>query len=69
MVSVKMSINNKTKNGSVNFKEYNAWKKTPAKRLSSWKIRAYLYQCKDLPAADDSGSSDPYIEVWSPDKG
>ena len=27
-----------------------------------------MYQCKDLPAADEDGSSDPYIEVWSPDK-
>ncbi len=36
--------------------------------MSSWKIRAYIYQCKDLPAADDNGTSDPYIEVWSSDK-
>jgi Ca2+-dependent lipid-binding protein len=30
----------------------------------STKVRAYIYQCKDLPAADEDGSSDPYIQVW-----
>ena len=28
------------------------------------KIRAYIYQCRDLPAADADGSSDPYITAW-----
>ena len=65
---MKFSINNKSMNGAVDFSQYNAWKKPAPKRLNSWKIRAYLYQCKDLPAADDNGSSDPYIEVWSSDK-
>jgi len=43
MISFKLSINDKTKNGSIDFKQYNAWKKPPPKRLSSWKIRAYIY--------------------------
>ncbi len=63
-----MAINNKTLNGEANLKEQQAWKKPPPKRMNSWKIRAYIYQCKDLPAADDNGSSDPYIHLWSPDK-
>lgn len=67
MIQVKLSINHKSKNGPVDFKQYYSWKKPPPKRLNSWKIRAYIYQCKDLPAADDEGTSDPYIEVWSPD--
>jgi Ca2+-dependent lipid-binding protein len=52
----------------VDYKTFDAWKKAPPKRLSSWKLRTYIYQCKDLPAADSNGSSDPYIEVWSTDK-
>lgn len=65
---MKLSINDKTLNGSKNFKEHKAWMKPPPKRLSSWKIRCYIYQCKDLPAADSEGSSDAYIEAWSTDK-
>lgn len=42
--------------------------KPPPKRLSSWKIRTYIYQCKDLPAADAEGNCDPYIELWTTDK-
>ena len=34
------------------------------KRAKSQKIRAYIYQCKDLPAADDDGLSDPFIQIW-----
>ena len=28
-----------------------------------WELRVHIYQCKDLPAADDDGTSDPYIKV------
>jgi len=68
MIQVKLCINHKSLNGSIDFKQYDSWKKPPPKRLNSWKIRAHIYQCKDLPAADDDGTSDPYIEVWSSDK-
>ena len=26
-----------------------------------------MFQCRDLPAADSDGTSDPYISVWNPD--
>jgi Ca2+-dependent lipid-binding protein len=68
MFSLKLSIHHLTQFGNVDFKTFEAWKKPPPKRLSSWKLRTYIYQCKDLPAADSEGSSDPYIEVWSTDK-
>jgi len=48
----------------VNFKEHAAWKGKVAKRSAPVKVRAYIYQCRDLPAADADGSSDPYIQVW-----
>jgi C2 domain len=69
MFSLKLSIHDKAKSGgSIDFRQYPAWKKPPPKRLSSWKIRCFIYQCKDLPAADSNGSSDPYVEIWSSDK-
>lgn len=67
LVQVKLSINHKTKNGPIDYKNLNAWKKPPPKRLSSWKIRCYIFQCKDIPAADSDGASDPYISIWNPD--
>ena len=27
-------------------------------------VRAYIYQCRDLPAADSNGTSDPFVKVW-----
>lgn len=55
-------------NPEFNFKEYAVWKKRPPMRLQSRKIRAYIYMCRDLPAADDNGTADPYIELWDTDK-
>jgi C2 domain len=52
----------------MDFKQFSAWKKPPPKRLGTWKIRCYIYQCKDLPAADSEGTSDPFIEIWTYDK-
>jgi len=65
---MKMSFHSKTENGDIDYKQFNSWKKPPPKRISSWKVRCYIYQCKDLPAADSEGSSDAYIEAWQPDK-
>ena len=68
MISLKLSIHNKTTDGEIDFTKYDAWKKPPPKRLNSIKVRCHIYQCRDLPAADDTGASDPYIEIWSPEK-
>lgn len=35
-----------------------------AKRANPVKIRAYIYLCRGLPAADKNGTSDPYILCW-----
>lgn len=42
-VSIKMSINDKTRNGSVDFKKQPSWKKPPPKRPINKKVRAYIY--------------------------
>ncbi len=43
LLSFKMSIHNKTKNGPINFEQFEAWKKPPPKRMSVFKIRCYLF--------------------------
>ncbi len=68
IISVKLSIHDKTTNGPINFEQFPAWKKGPPKRLNVMKVRCFLYQCRDLPAADSDGSSDPYIKVWDTTK-
>lgn len=27
-------------------------------------MRAYIFQCRDIPAADSDGQSDPFIKLW-----
>lgn len=48
-------------NGTINFKEQKAWKKEPPRRVLAFNMRCYIFQCRDLPAADSDGSSDPFI--------
>jgi hypothetical protein len=61
---MRLAIHNVSKDGPINFKDYKAWNKKIAKRAVPIKIRAYIYQARDLPAADSEGTSDPYITVW-----
>lgn len=65
MISFKLSINNHTRDGFVDFMQQENWKRLPPKRYKSYLVRAYIYQCKDLTAADDDGAADPYVELWS----
>jgi hypothetical protein len=62
--SFKMSIHDEEKNGEIDFKQFPAWKKKVPKRSNPVRVRAYIYQCRDLPAADAEGTSDPYVQVW-----
>ena len=43
IISFKMSIHDKTANGSIDFSKYAAWKKPPPKRPMNKKVRAYLF--------------------------
>jgi Ca2+-dependent lipid-binding protein len=63
--SFKFSIYDQSKEGRpIDFKQFPAWSKPASKRSNPVKIRAYIYQCQDLPAADAEGTSDPYIVAW-----
>jgi hypothetical protein len=64
IISFKISVHNVTDRGPIDYKNFDSWRKKVPKRSLPIKIRAYIYQCKDLPAADATGTSDPYIEVW-----
>lgn len=68
MFSFKFCIHDVTKNGPIEFKDYPSWNKKVPKRSNPVKIRAYVYQCQDLPAADAEGTSDPFVVVWDTSK-
>jgi len=68
MISFKLSIHD-AKDGEYNFRAEDAWKKPPPKRLEPVKIRTYIYQCRDLPAADSNGTSDPFVTVLDMSEG
>ena len=68
LLSVKISIHDKSKDGPISFDQFKAWKKPPPKRLSIQKVRAFVFQCRDIPAADSDGQSDPYIKLWDTTK-
>ena len=43
VISFKLAIHDKTKNGPINFEQFDAWKKPPPKRLNIMKVRAFIY--------------------------
>ena len=55
LLSLKLAIHNRSKYGEINFESHAAWKKPPPKRPSVVKVRAFIFQCRDLPAADSDG--------------
>jgi len=62
-ISVKMSVHDGTVT-PIEWKKQPAWSKKLSKRSDILKVRAYVFQCRDLPAADEDGQSDPYIKIW-----
>jgi C2 domain len=68
MVELRLSINDVRINGSIDYAATQSnWKKPLPKRYKDSIVRAYIYQCKDLPSVDDDGLADPFVELWSPD--
>ena len=63
-----MAIHNKSKNGPLDWGKLPAWKKPPPKRPQIKKVRAFIFQCRDLPPADEDGTSDPFLKVWDTSK-
>lgn len=67
MVSIKISAGRLASYGdmSIPFKEHNAWKKNPPRRIGAYQLRCFIFQCRDLPAADSNGSSDPFVKIFN----
>ena len=65
---MKLTINDLQKEAMKNLELFDAWKKPPPKRNSSNMLRCFVFQCKNLPAADKEGTSDPYIKIWTADE-
>ncbi len=68
IVGIRMSIHDVTQNGLIDWKDYPQWAKKISKRLPNIKIRIFCWQARDLPAADESGSSDPFIQITDSDR-
>ena len=67
MIAFRLSINRKFRGeDAIDFSKFPIWSNPMEKRNKILKCRAYIYQCRDLPAADAEGSSDPYISIWNP---
>ena len=66
MIQMKLALNAKHLNGPVDFKQYDAWKRPPPRRLATKKVRCFIFQCRDIPAGDEDGQSDAYVTVWNP---
>ena len=49
------------------FTKIEPWKTPPPPRLKNQRMRVSIYQCECLPPADSNGSSDPILEVWTPE--
>jgi hypothetical protein len=65
VISIKLSIHDKTKDGEIDFKRHKSWAtETKKNRIGVKIVRANVFQCRDLPAADDNGQSDPFIKIW-----
>lgn len=41
------------------------WGVPIAKRYSTYKLRAAVYQCENLPPADSNGTSDPFVQLYT----
>ena len=67
IVSFKMSLWDVGKLGEIDFadkKRYKYWNTRVPRRSNPVRVRAYVYSCRDLPAADAEGTSDPFIQAW-----
>lgn len=65
MVQIKLTINPLKTNPELNFSQFPNWSMPIPKRFSSYTLRCFIFQCRDLPPADSEGSSDVYITVWN----
>jgi Ca2+-dependent lipid-binding protein len=67
LVGLRISIHDVSRNGPYDWSK-GVWGSRLSKRPGNLKARLYIYQCRDLPAADSNGTSDPFLIVHDSDK-
>lgn len=68
LVGLRISVRDVTKDGPIDWNKHAIWGKKIPRRPGNLKARAYIFQCRDLPAADSDGTSDPFLEIIDSDK-
>lgn len=68
LVGLRISVRDVTKDGPIEWSKHAIWGKKIPRRPGNLKARAYIFQCRDLPAADSDGTSDPFLEVIDSDQ-
>lgn len=68
IVGVKISLHDITADGPIDWKDYPVWAKRPKKYPDIFNVRVFCWQARDLPAADESGKSDPFLAIPDTDK-
>ena len=63
ILSFKCSIYNQI-DTTVNVMKEPNWSKKLPRRPKLCNIRCFIYSCRDLPAADEDGTSDPILQIW-----
>lgn len=66
LVSFRLAIFDQEKDGDVDWDFVPAWAGYPTGKPDKYRIRANIYQCAELPASDDNGTSDPYVKFYTP---
>lgn len=56
-----------TQFGVIDWASKSTWGKRIPRRPGNLKVRAYIFQCRDLPAADSDGTSDPFLQIVDSD--
>ena len=67
LCGIRISIHDVTHDGPYTW-DKGVWNTRMPKRPGNIKARAYIYQCRDLPAADEEGTSDPFIVITDSDE-
>ena len=67
LVGIRLSIHDVTQFGTIDWSSIAVWGKRMPRRPGNLKVRAYVFQCRDLPAADSDGTSDPFLQFTDSD--
>ena len=69
LIQFKICCHSLEQDPPVNFQSYEAWKRPAPRRLGSYKIRCFIFECKDinLTKTNTDGSQKLSISVWDID--